>query len=419
MAVPDRPTPPPRPKLGGQTKAAAAPLRGGKGFVPPTIHRQKVAVARAHETPQAPPTVEPAAPPTVSSPKVVAETQAIETPVAPLPRTKPVRIPPRPVAEPPQEPQTIAEPVAEAEPPPQAEPSVEIAPPVEATESTPIPQAASTPHIAEPDTSDAQDFFAEPVAEIPLDVDVEDAVQDAPAPRKSSPPPTVFIPVQVKAGVEPSTASAAAKSKSAVIDPTPAPDPVPIPARRPMLRYYLGGAIGMLFLLISALMAGLWVHSFGAIDRAVHATVDGQYTWIESSAGAIYFHAERDTNPIARQADVWRLELGDAFKKNDLPPPKIPRAAWQGVTVANVPTAGGANVGYVVISYWLVVIALALPGLWWLKNRQRLRALCRGMKCLRCGYDLRHSPDRCPECGMPGPRSAQVTAELQQEFERQ
>ena len=57
-------------------------------------------------------------------------------------------------------------------------------------------------------------------------------------------------------------------------------------------------------------------------------------------------------------------------------------------------------------SIWLslglpLMITCAIP-LNMFFDRRRLR-LCREKegKCLLCGYDLRASPDRCPECGTP------------------
>jgi hypothetical protein len=50
----------------------------------------------------------------------------------------------------------------------------------------------------------------------------------------------------------------------------------------------------------------------------------------------------------------------------------------------------------VILPYWAVVLPAALlPALWVLRN------LCRRVRpgaCPVCGYDLRATPDRCPEC---------------------
>jgi hypothetical protein len=53
--------------------------------------------------------------------------------------------------------------------------------------------------------------------------------------------------------------------------------------------------------------------------------------------------------------------------------------------------------------HWRVMAALALPPVIWAGLQIRRARLTRGRRrlglCLACGYDLRHSPGRCPECG--------------------
>lgn len=61
---------------------------------------------------------------------------------------------------------------------------------------------------------------------------------------------------------------------------------------------------------------------------------------------------------------------------------------------------------FVSIPYWLLVAVTAIaPGLWgmqyWRKRRRKRKGMCRN-----CGYDLRASPDRCPECGYQPDKAA-------------
>jgi hypothetical protein len=51
------------------------------------------------------------------------------------------------------------------------------------------------------------------------------------------------------------------------------------------------------------------------------------------------------------------------------------------------------------IPYWALVLLTLIAPAWWAYRRQRAARRARTNACANCGYDLRATPGRCPECG--------------------
>jgi hypothetical protein len=81
------------------------------------------------------------------------------------------------------------------------------------------------------------------------------------------------------------------------------------------------------------------------------------------------------------------------------PSPPVPVPGQPGTHFGDVTVMGRRILD---VSLWLPTLAAAvLPVLWawrWRVSAKRARRIAQ-CRCLRCGYDLRASPGRCPECG--------------------
>ena len=63
--------------------------------------------------------------------------------------------------------------------------------------------------------------------------------------------------------------------------------------------------------------------------------------------------------------------------------------------------AAGTVFRVLVVPYWFVLLAAAAPPAYWMIVTRRLRRRATRGLCAGCGYDLRASTGRCPECGKP------------------
>ncbi len=111
--------------------------------------------------------------------------------------------------------------------------------------------------------------------------------------------------------------------------------------------------------------------------------------------------------------DVERFEIGRTnkywrypFEPFETPGPPIGSfAAVSNRMVDNYPRSYASAV---VFPHWFLLLLLlpwpAMRGWGWLKlRRRRLKGLC-----VNCGYDLRASPERCPECGTARSGNAEI-----------
>jgi hypothetical protein len=138
-----------------------------------------------------------------------------------------------------------------------------------------------------------------------------------------------------------------------------------------------------------ATTAVFWVRSHHRVDN---------FTWTPKLDPA---GPTKRSLHLLESRDGWvvYLHASDIYLHGKLPSVMLPGRGWRFTWVR--PTGG---FGFIVACpHWFLMLVLAAPvGLGQLaipalRRRHRRR---RGL-CAKCGYDLRASPERCPECGSP------------------
>ena len=151
--------------------------------------------------------------------------------------------------------------------------------------------------------------------------------------------------------------------------------------------------LALLSALFSVAAAFLWIDS-GIHRRRIAWFGESRFIEIQSTRGLVGFW----TTTVPR----WSFD-GSSWLWEVTP---LENGSYRGQLGSGYSQqrANGVTTGHVVaVPLWfIVVLALLLPAIWLAQQIHRFqRGLERKSKgqCSSCGYDLRATPDQCPECG--------------------
>jgi hypothetical protein len=179
------------------------------------------------------------------------------------------------------------------------------------------------------------------------------------------------------------------------------------------LRGVVLTALGVLCLPLLVAALAFWVRSYWSADTLTCELRSGSFVEASIGHGRICTQWMRALRPrTANSRPAWRFSHMD---EQNYARQADGRPYWWGLTgswgfrstyIRHGPVAGGTlrdqHGGYLVATpCWLPALILLLPTLRiarLIRGRRRRRALSKEC-CPSCGYDLRATPARCPECG--------------------
>jgi hypothetical protein len=185
----------------------------------------------------------------------------------------------------------------------------------------------------------------------------------------------------------------------------------------PAMRRRLFTLCSAVSLLLCAAVCTLWVRSYW-VGEMLHSydTIRGRELALMSCRGGLsFYHVFWDPRDLGRIDEV-REARREYFRDSN--PPGLgarvqvikrnsPATESYGPILGLAffrewPTRHGSYYYEVMIPCWVISLSAAAAPAWWLRTALRGRAVTSRRSaglCVVCGYDLRASPDRCPECG--------------------
>ena len=155
----------------------------------------------------------------------------------------------------------------------------------------------------------------------------------------------------------------------------------------------------LLSLSLGLACVGMWIRSgyVGDILEKNHGNVFA--TRVISVSGFLLLEVVTITSP--RPAFPPGMLRWDTFPEEEYVGSPSPNWDFHWPSYRTNKIVNGRIPGELLLPYWLLTLATTLlPGAWFRKRWKARHPKKEGL-CPKCGYDLRASPLRCPECGTP------------------
>jgi hypothetical protein len=189
-------------------------------------------------------------------------------------------------------------------------------------------------------------------------------------------------------------------------------------------RLLLAAAAALVF---AAAAVALWPRHDAAKTTLVGAT-DGRILLIRVDGPPRWVRESRHQKPLGRFLSLLTGMPPNHLFPNNAPPPlpgpselrfmgfwfvrgQYGTVATQLTRTPNVTDWSVYPFRIIGLPYWFIVLLAVVPPAVFVARRWRTARRRRSNACVHCGYDLRATPDRCPECGTSAkPQAAEGAA---------
>jgi hypothetical protein len=170
-------------------------------------------------------------------------------------------------------------------------------------------------------------------------------------------------------------------------------------------RQRLLNAVAAISFVTCLAMAALWIRTYYS-SSATLKTWENYAVFIWTGDGGCSFVIRRDykTNAVGGDAPPWKVSGPNPMLQGINASPFIKRTGFAYSSRPKIIPGWGYQQWDIGISCWWVVVLTSFLPLLRLDASRRRKNRQKDGYCIVCGYDLRATPDRCPECGTLRPK---------------